>query len=82
VSALPKGFGDGTQSIAVTGGESTPAGHDLDLYFLDSSCELLGSAATASANESSTIPGGTAYVLTQLFTGANVPFMLTAKPAA
>src|SRR4051812_5734249 len=82
VSTLPKGFGDGTHSIAVTGGESTPAGHDLDLYFLDSQCALLGSAATASPDESSTIPGGTAYVLTQLFTGANVPFTLTARAAA
>ncbi len=82
VSTLPKGFGDGTHSIAVTGGDSTPAGHDLDLYFLDSQCALLGSAATAAADESSTIPGGTAYVLTQLFTGANVPFTLTAKAAA
>ena len=66
----------------MTGGDSTPAGHDLDLYFLDSQCALLGSAATAAADESSTIPGGTAYVLTQLFTGANVPFTLTAKAAA
>src|SRR4051795_4082418 len=82
VSTLPQGFGDGTHSIAVTGGDSTPAGHDLDLYFLDSQCALLGSAATASPDESSTIPGGTAYVLTQLFTGANVPFTLTAKAAA
>jgi extracellular elastinolytic metalloproteinase len=82
VSTLPKGFGDGTHSIAVTGGDSTPAGHDLDLYFLDSQCALLGSAATAAPDESSTIPGGTAYVLTQLFTGANVPFTLTAKAAA
>jgi hypothetical protein len=82
VSSLPKGFGDGTHSITVTGGDSTPAGHDLDLYFLDSACQLIGAAATASPDESSTIPGGTAYVLTQLFTGANVPFTLTAKPAA
>jgi extracellular elastinolytic metalloproteinase len=82
VSTLPKGFGDGTHSIAVTGGDSTPAGYDLDLYFLDSQCALLGSAATAAPDESSTIPGGTAYVLTQLFTGANVPFTLTAKAAA
>src|SRR3954449_2196547 len=82
VSSLPKGFGDGTHSVTVTGGESTPAGHDLDLYFLDSQCQLIGSAATASPDESSTIPGGTAYVLTQLFTGANVPFTLTARAAA
>jgi extracellular elastinolytic metalloproteinase len=82
VSTLPKGFGDGTHSITVTGEDSTPAGHDLDLYFLDSQCALLGSAATASGDESSTIPGGTAYVLTQLFTGANVPFAVTARAAA
>ena len=60
VSTLPTGFGDGTHTIAVTGGESTPAGLDLDLYFLDSQCALLGSAATASADESTTIPEGPA----------------------
>jgi extracellular elastinolytic metalloproteinase len=82
VTKLPRGFGDGTHTITVTGGESTPAGHDLDLYFLDGGCELIGSAATASADESASIPGGTAYVLTQLYTGANVPFTLTARAAA
>jgi extracellular elastinolytic metalloproteinase len=83
VSSLPSGFGDGTHSIAVTGSDPTgAAGYDLDLYFLDSSCELIGSTATAAPDESGTIPGGTRYVLTQLFTGANVPFTLTAKPAA
>jgi hypothetical protein len=82
VSKLPSGFGDGTHTISVVGGESTPAGHDLDLYFLDSACSLIGAAATSSPDESTTIPGGTAYALTQLFTGANVPFTLTAKAAA
>ena len=83
VSTLPAGFGDGTHTIAVTGGESTPAGHDIDLYFLD--CRLradrLGSDRVG-ADESGVIPGGAAYVLTQLFTGADVPFTLTAKAAA
>jgi hypothetical protein len=82
VSQLPKGFGDGTHTVSVAGGESTPAGHDLDLYFLDSQCQLIGSAATSAADESTTIPGGTAYVLTQLWLGANVPFTLTATAAA
>ncbi|MEA2393967.1 MAG: extracellular elastinolytic metalloproteinase [Solirubrobacteraceae bacterium] len=82
VSKLPKGFGDGTHSVAVTGEDTNPVGHDLDLYFLDSQCELIGSAATSAADESNTIPGGTAYVLTQLWLGTNVPFTLTAKPAA
>jgi extracellular elastinolytic metalloproteinase len=77
VSKLPAGSGDGQHSVAVEGGESTPAGHDLDLYFLGSDCSLVGSAATASADESTVVPGGAAYVLTQLYTGANVPFTLT-----
>jgi len=81
VSALPKGFGDGTHTVTVTGGESTPAGHDIDVYFLDSACQVIGSAASSAADESGVIPGGTAYVLTQLYTGANVPFTLTATDA-
>jgi extracellular elastinolytic metalloproteinase len=77
ISALPAGFGDGTHTVSVKG-EETPAGHDIDLYFLDSSCQVVGSAASSAADESGVIPGGAAYVLTQLFTGANVPFTLTA----
>jgi extracellular elastinolytic metalloproteinase len=81
VSALPTGFGDGTHTVTVTGGESTPAGHDIDLYFLDSTCQVIGSAASSAADESGVIPGGAAYVLTQLYTGADVPFTLTATDA-
>jgi extracellular elastinolytic metalloproteinase len=81
VSKLPAGFGDGTHTVSVVGGESTPAGHDLDLYFLNSACELSGSAASAAADESTVIPGGTAYVVSQLYTGANVPITLTASDA-
>lgn len=52
--------------------------YDFDLYFYDPSCTLLGSAASATADESGTIPSGTQYVLTQLWLGAAVPFTLTA----
>jgi extracellular elastinolytic metalloproteinase len=80
VSTLPKGFGDGTHAVTVTGQE-TPAGHDIDLYFYAADCTLIGSIATAAPNESGVIPGGTAYVLTHLYTGADVPFTLTATDA-
>ena len=80
VSSLPKGFGDGTHAITVTGGE-TPAGHDIDLYFYGADCGLLGSISTPAPDESGVVPGGAAYVLTHLFTGANVPFELTATDA-
>jgi extracellular elastinolytic metalloproteinase len=81
ISKLPSGFGDGTHTVTVVGGESTPAGHDIDLYFLNSSCELIGSAASSAADESTVIPGSAAYVVSQLYTGANVPITLTAKDA-
>jgi hypothetical protein len=42
---------------------------------------VIGSAASSAADESGVIPGGTAYVLTQLYTGAAVPFTLTATDA-
>ncbi len=80
VSTLPSGFGDGVHVVTVTG-EETPAGHDLDLYFYAADCTLLGSIATSGADESGVIPGGTAYVLTHLWTGADVPFSLTASDA-
>ena len=80
VTKLPAGFGDGTHTVSVVG-EETPAGHDIDLYYLDSSCQVVGSTASSAANESGVIPGGAAYVLTQLWSGANVPFTLTAVDA-
>lgn len=80
VTKLPAGFGDGTHTVSVVG-EETPAGHDLDLYYLDSTCAVIGSTATSAANESGVIPGGTAYVLSQLWSGADVPFTLTAVDA-
>ena len=80
VTKLPSGFSDGLHSVSVTGTSAadSTAGHDLDLYFLDSSCELTGSAATPSADESAVIPPGSVYVLTQLYTGANVTVAVTA----
>ncbi|HEX6935232.1 MAG TPA: M36 family metallopeptidase [Actinomycetes bacterium] len=80
ISKLPAGFGDGTHIVSVTGGESA-AGHDIDVYYLDSSCTVVGSTASSAADESGVIPGGAAYVLTQLWTGADVPFTLTATDA-
>ena len=80
VTKLPAGFGDGLHTVSVTGTSDADdtVGHDLDLYFLDSACQLTGSNATASADESAPIPPGTVYVLTQLYQGANVSIALTA----
>lgn len=76
VTKLPDSFGDGAHEAHVHSDTATP--YDFDLYFYDESCGLLGSAASSAADEASTIPSGTRYVLTQLWLGAAVPFTLTA----
>jgi len=80
VTKLPAGFSDGLHSVSVKGTSplDDTVGHDLDLYFLDSACQLTGSTATASADESAVIPPGTVYVVSHLYTGANVTVDVTA----
>jgi extracellular elastinolytic metalloproteinase len=76
VTKLPEGFGDGAHRVRVTA--DTPQ-HDLDLYFYDAECTPIGSAASSSANESGTIPSGTAYVVTHAWLGAAIPVTLLAE---
>jgi hypothetical protein len=80
VTRFPLGFSDGLHSVAVKGTSEADdtVGHDLDLYFLDSTCQLTGSVATAAADESTVIPPGSVYLVTQLYTGANVAVQVTA----
>lgn len=80
VTKFPAGFSDGLHSVSVKGTSDADAtlGHDLDLYFLDSTCQLTGSVATSAADESAVIPPGSVYLVTQLYTGANVKVDVTA----
>ena len=80
VTKFPLGFSDGLHSVTVKGTSDADAtlGHDLDLYFLDSDCQLTGSAATSAADESAVIPPGSVYLVTHLYTGANVAVDITA----
>jgi hypothetical protein len=75
VTKLPKGFGDGAHRVQVT---SDSPEHDLDVYFYDQQCTPIGSAASSSANESGTIPSGTAYVVTHAWLGVNTAVTLRA----
>jgi extracellular elastinolytic metalloproteinase len=81
VTKLPAGFSDGLHTVAVTGTSAADdtVGHDLDLYFLDSACELTGSVATASPDESAVIPPGSVYLVSQLYTGADVDVAVLAE---
>ncbi|WP_116046585.1 M36 family metallopeptidase [Amycolatopsis palatopharyngis] len=76
VTELPESFGDGAHKVLLAGDTTAP--YDLDLYFYDASCTLTGSAASAAADESATLPSGTRFVLSQLWLGAGVPITLTA----
>jgi hypothetical protein len=78
VTKFPLGFSDGLHSVSVKGTSDEAVGHDLDLYFLDSACQLTGSAASSAADESAVIPPGTVYLLSHLWTGANVGVDITA----
>jgi hypothetical protein len=81
VTKFPLGFSDGLHTVSVTGTSAVDdtVGHDLDLYFLDSACQLTGSVATAAADESAVIPPGSVYLVTQLYTGAQVDVAVLAK---
>ncbi|MBK5217721.1 MAG: discoidin domain-containing protein, partial [Propionibacteriales bacterium] len=80
VSDVPEGFDDGVHTVTAAGDSVAP--YDLDIYFYNSRCELIGDAASASADESGVIPSGAKYVLTQLWLGVSVPVTLTMKDTA
>ncbi|MCA0988641.1 M36 family metallopeptidase [Guptibacillus algicola] len=77
VVTLPEQYGDGIHNFTVEGG-STAADYDFDIFFYNKNFEQIGGVATSGANESGVIPGGTKYVYVGLYSGANVPFTLTA----
>lgn len=77
VVSLPEQYRDGLHNVSVTGPED--GAHDLDVYFYDSSFNLIGSIATAGANETGIVPGGTSYIYVGLYSGANVPFTVDVK---
>ncbi|WP_257348514.1 M36 family metallopeptidase [Pseudalkalibacillus decolorationis] len=76
VVTLPKQYGDGIHNFTLEG--SSSSSYDYDVYFYNKNFELIGGVATAGANETGIIPGGTHYVYVGLYSGANVPFTFTA----
>ncbi len=75
VSQLPESFGDGAHKVTTAGSGPT---YDLDLYFFNADCELIGDAASSAADESGALPTGTAYVLTSNYLGGPVDVTLKA----
>jgi hypothetical protein len=76
VSEVPDSFGDGAHKVGTVG--SGPL-YDLDLYFFDADCALIGDAASGAADESGALPTGTKYILTNNWAGGPVEVTLTAE---
>ncbi len=77
VVTLPEEYSDGIHNFMLEG--SSESDYDYDVYFYNKNFELIGGVATAGANESGVIPGGTRYVYVGLYSGVDVPFTLTVK---
>ena len=75
VTQLPEDFGDGAHKMSLAGG---PTAVDLDVYFYNAECALVGSIATAAVNEAGAIPSGTVYVVTNNYAGVAADVTLTA----
>ncbi|WP_245959457.1 M36 family metallopeptidase [Neobacillus piezotolerans] len=76
VITLPDGYGDGIHTFTLEG-QGDPSTYDFDVYFYNKNFVQIGSAASSGANETGVVPGGTKYVYAGLYTGANIPFVLT-----
>jgi extracellular elastinolytic metalloproteinase len=75
VTTLTGESGDGAHAISVKG--SGVGTWDLDVYFYNSSCQLLGQVATAAPDEAGVVPSNAKYIVTHLFLGAALPVTLT-----
>ncbi len=75
VTKLPEDFGDGAHTMSLAAG---PTAVDLDVYFFNEECQVIGDIATAAANETGAIPAGTTYVVTNNYAGVAADVVLTA----
>ena len=75
VTELPEDFGDGAHKMSLSAGVTAV---DLDVYFFNDECQVIGDIATAAANESGAIPTGTVYVVTSNYAGVAADVTLTA----
>ena len=79
VTELPDSYGDGTHIIDV---KATPLAADprpdVDVYFLSADCQATGDVASTAPRETGTIPQGSKYVVSQLYTTAGATISVDA----
>ncbi len=81
VIKLPDDVGDGFQKVTAS---SASALHDLDLQFYNEDCsENVGDVATEAPDEEGSVPKNAAWLVVNLWDGAQVPFdVVVSRPAA
>ena len=77
VVEVPPEFQLGTASLEVLGADTTGA-YDLDVYFLDAGCTVMEPYMQGGVDPSGTILPGAAWIVVDLFAGANATFDLKA----
>jgi hypothetical protein len=78
VVELPQEFAMGTGQVEVIGTDTSGA-HDFNVYFYDAGCALMDDySLTGGTDESGAIAPGTAFIVIDLFVGANATFDLKA----
>jgi hypothetical protein len=82
VSELPDSYGDGSHLIDVRAipalGDLDPR-PDIDVYFLSANCLATGDIASTAPREVGTIPQGSKYVVSQLYTDLPANVVVDAK---
>jgi len=80
VSELPDSYADGNHQIDVRAEPlAADPRPDVDLYFLSADCRSTGSIASTAARETGTVPQGSKYVVSQLYTTAAANIVVEGK---
>jgi hypothetical protein len=80
VSVLPDTYADGNHQIDVRAEPvAVDPRPDVDLYFLSADCRSTGSIASTAPRETGTVPQGSKYLVTQLYTTAGADIVVDGK---
>ena len=82
VTKVPASLADGKHLLNAKAAGGSPAAYDLDLYFFDKTCGLVGEEEAADTDTTGAIPEGTAYAMvTNYSPGPPIALTLTSGTA-
>lgn len=84
VTEVPASLAGGSARVEISVQPVVPdsTALDVDVYFLDASCAVVGAIATSAANESGSIPAKTRYIVSALWAGPPSTIRLEATGSA